>query len=235
MIFSCPVTWKIWCHIFNWWTITTVLHSSAVVNMESWNSLAQNKFWGEGWLTLFFNIVWSIWYIRNEVWFNGKSFILSNCVESIKNWLGYWILYYCPNFPCSSQMVASNIKAICSWNPKKSYMLCSRRPFSLKHIHKQLGFLVSSVLICIVLDLVLFHFQLEILAPWIQDLHWWCLTLPNWLSIELLLRLMFVSCVIVQFKFPSNFLLLFVIRIVGMVFPPLWPCWHSCSLLGLVS
>lgn len=66
-----------------------MMHSEALVNMESWAFFVKGKFRKEVWITLFFNILRTIWYERNEVRFNRKSFNLLICVEAVKLRLGH--------------------------------------------------------------------------------------------------------------------------------------------------
>lgn len=64
-----------------------------------------------------FNVVWSIWYCRNEVKFNKKVFDFSIFMNALKIRLGQWVFYYYPKFPYNSSMVASNLQVVWDWDP----------------------------------------------------------------------------------------------------------------------
>lgn len=65
---------------------------------------------------MFFNVVWSIWYYRNEVKFNNKVFDLAALMCALKIKLGQWVFYYYPKFPYNSSVVAFNLNAVWDWS-----------------------------------------------------------------------------------------------------------------------
>lgn len=50
---------------------------------------------------IFFNVIWSLWFYRNEIKFGGKQEDIHGLIETIKIKHGHWVKYYIPNIPCS--------------------------------------------------------------------------------------------------------------------------------------
>lgn len=94
--------------------IKTTIHEEVWTNIESWTSFVRGKFKSKLWTNLFFNIIWSIWCIKNEINFNDKTFCHNDFLQSVKNSLRLWVLYYYPRFPYNFFMVTNNISTI--WN-----------------------------------------------------------------------------------------------------------------------
>lgn len=119
LFFGCHFTWKLWMMCLDWWGIKSVLHDNPKVNLMNWQSLVSGAFKKELWTSLFFVIVWSIWFERNQVCFNGKLLNLDSIFASIKLRLAHWIKLYAPSFPYSTWQVMENIESVWEWKRKK--------------------------------------------------------------------------------------------------------------------
>lgn len=119
LFFGCHFTWRLWMMCLDWWGISSVLHEDSKRNFISWQSLVSGGFKKELWSSLFFVVVWSIWFERNQACFNGEFLKLESIFTSIKLRLAHWIKFYAPSFPYSSWQVMDNIESVWNWQKKK--------------------------------------------------------------------------------------------------------------------
>lgn len=110
--------------MFNWWEISGLLHEKATMNMEMWCNMVQSGLKKELQITFLFNVVWSLWFYRNEIKFGGKNEYFQGLIETIKIRLGHQLKYYVPNFPYSPWMVANNLDTVTT--QKKQNQRCEQ-------------------------------------------------------------------------------------------------------------
>lgn len=96
-----------------------VLHELPSKVIESWNNLLtrapKSSFKRKLRNSMFFVVTWTIWYERNLVKFQNKSFSFPKLVWEIKLRLAFWIKIFAPRFPYSTLQVAENLQAIWNW------------------------------------------------------------------------------------------------------------------------
>lgn len=120
LFFSCPFTWQIWTDSFKWWGTSSVIHEDPSIMMESWNNIVspRRKFKKKFWNSLFFVIIWTIWYERNLAKFQGKHLSLSDIQYDVKLRLGFWIKCYAPSFPYLVLQVVCSSPSVWDWKIK---------------------------------------------------------------------------------------------------------------------
>lgn len=89
-----------------------MLHCDAIVNICFWSGIMQGKFKKCIWDSVFFAMIWNLWFLRNEIKFNNKVFNPSELIDHVKNKVSDWIVSYCPKFPYPSYQVHRNLQAI---------------------------------------------------------------------------------------------------------------------------
>ncbi|GKU93781.1 hypothetical protein SLEP1_g7347 [Rubroshorea leprosula] len=91
ILFSCLVSWKVWCLCYDWWGIKTATQE------DGWNHLRQHM--GlisigrtkQAWSTIWFFSVWSIWLWRNALIFKGETQRIEQVIDHIKAHSYTWI------------------------------------------------------------------------------------------------------------------------------------------------
>ena len=64
------------------------------------------------WISLFFVVVWSIWYERNQAVFLNKIINWENVNYLIKLRLGYWVKGWCHEIPCGPEIFAHYLEGV---------------------------------------------------------------------------------------------------------------------------
>lgn len=100
LFFVCFVTLKIWTHMFYWWEKRGIVHGKAIVNIEMWSHMVWSGIKTDLWVTLFFNVVLSVWYYKNELKFGNKNEDVTRLIDKI---------------PFSLWMVANILDAFNTW------------------------------------------------------------------------------------------------------------------------
>ncbi|GLT48447.1 hypothetical protein SLA2020_220710 [Shorea laevis] len=91
ILFSCPITWKLWCLCYDWWGIRTAAQE------DGWNHLKQHQgLINKGrtrkiWSTIWFFTVWTIWLWRNSLIFKKERLNLEQVFGLIKFCSFVWI------------------------------------------------------------------------------------------------------------------------------------------------
>lgn len=75
------------------------------------------------WESVYFAVIWTIWFKRNRIKFANTVYCRSSMVANIKFRVSEWIVCYAPSFPYSRMQVVENIQSIWSWNPKARGLL----------------------------------------------------------------------------------------------------------------
>lgn len=60
LFFTCPVIWRLWGAIFEWWGMCDVLHKNSCPNIQCWSSLVSSKFKTRLWDSILFTTIWNI-------------------------------------------------------------------------------------------------------------------------------------------------------------------------------
>lgn len=74
-----------------------VMHEDCCVNLSSWPSLARGKFKTSLWESIFFVVIWSLWFEQNQVKFCDKEFVEARVVEQIKQRTSEWVVFSLQN------------------------------------------------------------------------------------------------------------------------------------------
>lgn len=94
IIFTCYFSWCVWMQVLEWCNIQGVLHRDCGSFVDQWKGLLLGRKWRRVRLLLIGCVVWSIWYERNEIKFQGKSPNLHQMVASLKCRVGGWVKEY---------------------------------------------------------------------------------------------------------------------------------------------
>lgn len=87
LFFTCTFSWRLWMSCFEWWGINSTLHADPLPNLLSWQQHVSGSFKIDIWNSLFFVIVWSIWFEWNQMCFKGKNVVLDQVLLEVKSWL----------------------------------------------------------------------------------------------------------------------------------------------------
>lgn len=104
--------------IFDWWGIEMVLDEDCCKIVKGWTSLVKGNFKKHLWDSVFFAVVWILWYEWNQVKFNNYEFCTSRLISQIKQRVREWVLALQPKFLYSSVQVMKNLEAVCTWDTK---------------------------------------------------------------------------------------------------------------------
>lgn len=104
LFFSCMYSWQVWAYVLNWWGIQSPIHHTPTSFMSYWSSLVMtnSKFKEQLWSSMFFIVVWSLWFTRNQIKIQYQDFTLQTLQHDIKLILGMWIKRYTLHSPTPS-------------------------------------------------------------------------------------------------------------------------------------
>ncbi|GMP39669.1 hypothetical protein CsSME_00010408 [Camellia sinensis var. sinensis] len=71
VLLHCPLVWKVWAGILNWWDVCWVMSGSVEALLQWWASARFKKKVMCIWKIVPLLLLWSIWKLRNEIVFNG--------------------------------------------------------------------------------------------------------------------------------------------------------------------
>ena len=115
LFFDCNHTWKIWCSCFSWWGYSWCCHNQPRRFFDHWLGMKLHGFQKKLWISLFFVVIWSIWYERNQAVFLNKIINWENVNYLIKLRLGYWVKGWCHEFPYGPEVFAHNLEGVRTW------------------------------------------------------------------------------------------------------------------------
>ncbi|GKV38790.1 hypothetical protein SLEP1_g46663 [Rubroshorea leprosula] len=91
ILFSCPVSWKVWCLCYDWWGIKTASQEDGWNHLRQHVGLISRGRKKQAWSTIWFFTVWSIWLWRNALIFKGETQRIEQVIEHIKVHSFSWI------------------------------------------------------------------------------------------------------------------------------------------------
>lgn len=95
-----------------------MLHADPYVNIISWSNMVRGKFKPCLWDSVFFVMVWSLWYKRNQIKFDNNKFYVPILSSKITKRVSEWIEVYAPKFLYSQMQVQENIIVVWDWKYK---------------------------------------------------------------------------------------------------------------------
>lgn len=76
--------------VLDWWGSTGVLHNRCIAFSLAWKSLAPKRCSGKLWNLILGCVIWSLWFLRNNVKFESGSVDLNNFFTTLKIRVGVW-------------------------------------------------------------------------------------------------------------------------------------------------
>ena len=90
ILFTCRFAWSVWTEILRWWGLSAPLHNQCSSFCLQWQGLVRGKKNRGIWILILGCVIWSLWYERNRIKFEGKSPNQQKFVGSLKIRLGIW-------------------------------------------------------------------------------------------------------------------------------------------------
>ncbi|KAL8548844.1 hypothetical protein ACS0TY_007927 [Phlomoides rotata] len=84
IFFECDFSYKVWMSCFNWFGISTVVHSKSWINLLSYSNVFKRKKGRQTATTIWLDIVWLIWKHRNALIFDGFAFSVDRILDELK-------------------------------------------------------------------------------------------------------------------------------------------------------
>lgn len=104
---------------FYWWNMSNFMHKEFIINILSWELMVGSGFKRDVWNCLFFNIVWTIWYEKNQAKFHDQKFKHDRVLQDMKTRLGNWIKYFFHGYPESPLMGNDKLEVALDWRTSK--------------------------------------------------------------------------------------------------------------------
>lgn len=90
VLFTCSFSWGVWMHILDWWGLQGVLQDRCGCALLAWGGLMRSRRWKRLWWMVFVCVLWSIWFERNAVKFEGKVADVRRFLFSLRLRVGFW-------------------------------------------------------------------------------------------------------------------------------------------------
>ncbi|CAL5373601.1 unnamed protein product [Camellia sinensis] len=91
VLLLCPLVWRIWSGLLQWWGVVWVVPSSIEGLLHWWAGLYCNKEERRIWRAIPLVALWSIWKHRNECLFQGSQPKMLELQEFIITRLAIWL------------------------------------------------------------------------------------------------------------------------------------------------
>lgn len=91
LFLHCNFTWKIWSECMLRWGIQMPITDTLEEWLECWKGVVKGDFQSKLWTSLFFVVVWSMWYQRNKVVFEKEQIDWNYLHYLINLRLGFWL------------------------------------------------------------------------------------------------------------------------------------------------
>ena len=89
-LFTCRFSWCSWMKMLEWWKISGVLQNQCNSFSIQWFGLVKNRKEQKLWGMILGCVIWSLWYERNKIKFEGRYPNLHNFVCSLKIRIRIW-------------------------------------------------------------------------------------------------------------------------------------------------
>jgi hypothetical protein len=76
--------------VMSWWGVSPCCNASVLSWMEGWAGLCPSKPAKRAWNLLFCAVLWTIWELRNNSVFDGRSVNRAMALDSIKFRVAWW-------------------------------------------------------------------------------------------------------------------------------------------------
>ena len=90
ILFTCRFSWCSWMKMLEWWNISGVLMNQSSSFTIQWMGLVKNRKLQNLRSMILGCVIWSLWFERNKIKFDGGSPNLQNFVCSLKIKIGIW-------------------------------------------------------------------------------------------------------------------------------------------------
>ncbi|XP_028061353.1 uncharacterized protein LOC114264834 [Camellia sinensis] len=112
VLLSCPLVWKVWTDILKWWDLVWVLPGSVKVLLNWWAGFKFKKVVQKMWKSVPLAVMWSIWKVKNECLFHGKSVDVLELSELVKVRVALWVKHSTTDLQYSVEDTVNNLNRI---------------------------------------------------------------------------------------------------------------------------
>jgi predicted metal-binding transcription factor (methanogenesis marker protein 9) len=85
LFFCCPIVWSVWCKIYKWLGVSTVIYPEAKGNFSQHLMLIKgSKQVGKVLVMIWIAVIRTIWWVRNNVVFKAGSAEVEKIVDAIQ-------------------------------------------------------------------------------------------------------------------------------------------------------
>lgn len=112
ILLYCPLVWRLWSKILDWWNLSWVTPGSIGGLLEWWSGMRFNRFERRLWQSIPFTLMWYVWKSRNEYVFQGVHLDFKGLGEIIKIRSAFWLKYGTASVPYSVQDVVFNLQQL---------------------------------------------------------------------------------------------------------------------------
>ena len=91
LFLHCTFVWEVWVDCLSWWGVQWVLPSNIIDFFRWWKSWRYRGIKKQIWECMPLVVIWTVWFTRNEIFFQGTNPAWSEIGELIKVRTALWV------------------------------------------------------------------------------------------------------------------------------------------------